>query len=222
MGVGRHVVQAGPRVHDRCSGRRRIAVCKAAAPVLDEVVVDDLIRRPAWLGLGRAARRRVSPRRLKWKVVSSSIVIGRSAGRPAIGPTSTKLPAERPDRQRRLKLRRGSPARDHQHVAFELEASVRSRTSTPSSAARPQAQRVTASGSATPSSQHATAPRTSSVRRPATRDASTSSTGTPSACCSSAMSIVANTVRRFRRETEQRFDRRAGLTARAQLEHLAQ
>ena len=151
MRVRRHVVQAGPGAHDRRARAGGIAVREAAALVLDDRLVDDLVAPQRGAGSGIASRR-VWPRRRKWKPVSSSTTIGRSAGRSSTGPTSTSW---------RQSGRTGSSgassadARPHATTRTSCgtsRASTPSRTSTPRSAARRTSSRATSPGSATPSS----------------------------------------------------------------------
>src|SRR6476646_832797 len=52
MRIGSHVVEAGPRAGDAGFASRRIAVRETLEPVAENRLVDDLLKAPAWHGIG--------------------------------------------------------------------------------------------------------------------------------------------------------------------------
>ena len=121
-----------------------------------------------------------------------------------------QLPAQRPDRQ--LDADPGAPSSADQGPqaitsgVCRVEQALGERCApAPRRRAPRRAERApgsTAGGSATPSSAQNTAPSTSPVARPATNDASTRSTGTPSAACSARRSSSAASPCLGRREEQ--------------------
>jgi hypothetical protein len=96
VSVGSHVIEARPGTDDRGVCRPRITVRKPLAPVLNQVVVDDLLGRPPRGRLGHRQPERLStPAEVKGRLVlDGHRQISRNV---AHGTDIDELPAQWPD-----------------------------------------------------------------------------------------------------------------------------
>ncbi len=223
MRVRRHVVEPGPRLVDPAAGGRRVSGARSRASRSAKTESSTVgLEAPARLGVGHRKHQPVAA------TAEMEAGLGlddhrQPRGRRCEQLGREQLPAERPDRQLdadpSTELRRPRPAGDHERVGGSRggrSASVCSRTSTPSSAGTADELLGSPRADRQRRPRHRTPPRgRPRVSSPATNDASTLSTGTPSEACSSRRSSsVGQTLLGRRDETGSRPGRRRAARAR--------
>ena len=122
MRVGRHVVEAGPRVLDPGSRRRQVPVREPPEPVRDHALVDAFLVGPARLRIGHREDEPVAA------AAEMEPGLGLDRHRQVGGQVERRgleqLAAERPDRQLDAELRAEldgvGAARDHDDVGVQL------------------------------------------------------------------------------------------------------